>query len=59
MILGVALVLAAVALAAILFRQQLLRLLSSRPKLVDRVTRAIQIGAGLILAAVALNALVA
>ena len=59
MTLGVALVLAAVALAAILLRQQLLRLLSSRPKLVDRVTRAIQIVAGLILAAVALNALVA
>lgn len=57
MMAGVTLVLASVALAAVLFRRQLLQLLSSRPKLLDRVTRAIQILAGLILAAVALNSL--
>ena len=50
-------VLAAVAVAAVLFRQELLRLLSSRPKLVDRITRLIQVVAGLILAAVAFNVL--
>jgi nickel/cobalt exporter len=58
MMAGVALVLAAVALAAVLFRQQLVRLLSSRPKLVDLVTRAVQLVAGLILTVVALNALI-
>lgn len=57
MMAGVRLVLASVKLAAVLFRRQLLQLLSSRPKLLDRVTRAIQILAGLILAAVALNSL--
>jgi nickel/cobalt exporter len=59
MMAGVALVLAAVALAAVLFRQQLVQLLSSRPKLVDRVTRMIQMVAGLVLAAIAFNALMA
>ena len=53
---GVVLVLAAVALAAVLFRQQLLRLLAARPRVVD--TRTIQVTAGLILVAVAWNAIV-
>lgn len=57
MMIGVALVLGTVALAAVLFRQQLLRLLAMRPRAVDIVTRAIQIIAGLILVAVALNAI--
>ncbi|MBN8993599.1 MAG: ABC transporter permease [Rhizobiales bacterium] len=57
MMIGVALVLATVALAAVLFRQQLLRLLSSRPRLVDVVTRTIQVLAGLVLVIVAVNAL--
>jgi ABC-type nickel/cobalt efflux system permease component RcnA len=57
MMVGLGLVLATVAMAAVLFRQQLLWLLSSRPKLVDHVTRLIQIVAGLVLAAIALNVL--
>jgi ABC-type nickel/cobalt efflux system permease component RcnA len=57
MMIGVALVLCAVALVAVLFRQQLLRLLAARPRAVDVVTRAIQITAGLILIAVAWNAI--
>lgn len=57
MMVGVALVLSAVALAAVLFRKQLLWLLSSRPRLVDVVSRSIQITAGLVLVAVALNTL--
>jgi len=57
MMIGVALVLAMVALAAVLFRQQLLRLLSSRPRLVDVVTRTIQLLAGVVLVVVAVNAL--
>lgn len=55
MIIGVGLVLATVALAAVLFRQQLIRLLASRPKVVDRVTRTIQSAAGIILVIVAFN----
>lgn len=55
MIIGVGLVLATVALAAVLFRQQLIRLLASRPKMVDRVTRTIQVTAGVILVIVAFN----
>lgn len=58
MMIGVALVLATVALASVLFRQQLLRLLSSRPRLVDAVTRTIQVIAGVVLMIVAVNALV-
>jgi ABC-type nickel/cobalt efflux system permease component RcnA len=57
MMVGVALVLGAVALAAVLFRQQLLRLLSSQPFLVDAVTRPIQVLAGFVLVIVAINAL--
>ncbi len=59
MMVGVALVLAFVALAVVLFRQKLLRLLSTQPKIVDRITRAIQIAAGLTLTSVGLNALMA
>lgn len=58
MMAGVALVLGVVALAAVVFRRQLLLLLSARPTLVDRATRAIQIIAGLILAVVAINVIV-
>lgn len=57
MMVGVALVLVSVAFAAVLFRQQLLRLLSSRPLLVGTVTRTIQVLAGFVLVAVAINAL--
>lgn len=57
MIIGVGLVLATVALAAVLFRQQLIQLLVSRPRVVDRVTRTIQVTAGIILIVVALNAI--
>jgi nickel/cobalt exporter len=55
MMIGVAMVLGTVALAAVLFRQQLLRLLAARPCTVDAVTRSIQIIAGLVLIAMALN----
>lgn len=57
MMIGVALVLGTVALAAVLFRQQLLRLLATRPRTVDAVTRSIQVLAGLILVVVAANAI--
>lgn len=57
MMIGVALVLGTVALAAVLFRQQLLRLLATQPRAVETVTRAIQIIAGLVLVLVACNAI--
>jgi nickel/cobalt transporter (NicO) family protein len=57
MIIGVGLVLATVALATVLFRQQLIRLLASRPQVVDRVTRTVQVTAGVILIVIALNTL--
>ncbi len=58
MMLGVALTLSIIALAAVVFRQQLLRLLKTRPRAVDAVTRAIQVVAGLFLVMVAWNAIV-
>ncbi len=58
MMLGVAFTLSVVALAAVFFRQQLVRLLETRPGLVDAITRAIQILAGLVLVIVAWNAIV-
>ncbi|MEQ1945458.1 sulfite exporter TauE/SafE family protein [Mesorhizobium sp. VNQ89] len=57
MMIGVVLVLSVVALAAVLFRQQLLRLLAARPRMVDAATRTIQVTAGLILVTVAWNAI--
>lgn len=57
MMMGVALVLCIVALAAVLLRQHLLRLLATRPGAVDVVTRTIQVVAGLVLVAVAWNAI--
>ncbi len=57
MMVGVALVLGTVALAAVLFRRQLLRLLATRPHTVDAVTRSIQVLAGLVLVIVAANAI--
>lgn len=57
MMIGVALVLGTVAMAAVLFRQQLLRLLSTRPSAVDSVARTIQIVAGLVFVVVAWNAI--
>ncbi|WP_095081714.1 ABC transporter permease [Mesorhizobium sophorae] len=59
MMLGVACTLSVVDLAAVVFRQQLLRLLETRPRVVDAVTRAIQILAGLVLVIVAWNAIIA
>lgn len=58
MMMGVAIVLGSVALAAVIFRQQLLRLLKTRPGAVDTATRAIQVVAGLFLVKVAWNAIV-
>lgn len=57
MMIGVALVLGTVALAAVLFRRQLLGLLAPRPRAVDAVTRSIQVLAGLVLVVVAANAI--
>lgn len=56
MMIGVAMVLGTVALAAVLFRQQLLRLVATRPRAVHAVTRSVQILAGLVLVVVAVNA---
>jgi nickel/cobalt transporter (NicO) family protein len=58
MMLGVAVVLCTVALLAILFRTQMLRLFESRPALLQTATRTLQIVAGLVLIAIAANALV-
>lgn len=55
MMLGVALTLSVVALGAVLLRQQVVRLLETRPQVVDAVTRSIQLLAGLILVVVASN----
>lgn len=57
MMLGVAVTLTAVAFAAVLFRLQLVRLLRTRPRAIDAVTRGIQLVAGLVLVAVAINAI--
>jgi ABC-type nickel/cobalt efflux system permease component RcnA len=51
MMLGVAVTLSAVTLAAASFRQQLIRLLETRPHIVATVTRTIQLAAGLVLVA--------
>ncbi|MES0022395.1 MULTISPECIES: ABC transporter permease [unclassified Mesorhizobium] len=59
MMLGVAFTLSVVALAAVFFRQQLVRLLETQPRVVDVITRAIQILAGLVLVIVAWNAIIA
>ncbi len=55
MMIGVALVLSTVALAAVVFRQQLLRLMHNRPITIDVVTRVIQFIAGSFLLLVAWN----
>lgn len=57
MMTGVAATLSAVALAAVFFRQQLIRLLETRPQVVTAVTRAIQIVVGLVLVLVGWNAI--
>lgn len=59
MMLGVAATLSVVALAAVFFRQQLVSLLETRPRVVDAITRTIQVLAGLVLVMVAWNAIVA
>lgn len=57
MMLGVALTLSTVAVATILFRDQLMRLLEHRASLLDRSARFIEAAAGLVLLAVALREL--
>jgi nickel/cobalt transporter (NicO) family protein len=54
MMVGVAITLSTVAVFTILFRQQLGRFLAARPNLLDRVSRALGIGAGTILVIIAL-----
>lgn len=56
MMIGVALVLGTTAIVAILFRDQLMRVVSRRPGTVEATTRVIQVFAGLVLIAVAANA---
>lgn len=58
MMLGVAATLSIVALAAVLFRQQLIKLLERRPHAVAMVARTIQVVAGLVLILIAWNAIV-
>lgn len=58
MMLGVAATLSIVALAAVFFRQQLVRLLETQSRVVDAITRTIQVLAGLVLVIVAWNAIV-
>ncbi|MBI1292087.1 ABC transporter permease [bacterium] len=55
MMTGVALTLSAVATTTVFFRSQLVRLLSTHPKLIEVATRVLEAGAGLVLMAVALN----
>lgn len=55
MMLGVALTLSTVAIATILFRDRLMRLLAHRARLLDRSARFIEAAAGLVLLAVALR----
>jgi nickel/cobalt exporter len=57
MMAGVALVLAAVATATVLFRQRVMHLIERQPLLLDRITRGIEGIAGLILTAIALREL--
>lgn len=55
MMTGVALILCAVALATVFFRQQLVRLLETRPQAIATATRSVEAIAGLILIAVAIH----
>lgn len=57
MMAGVALVLATVAAATVLFRQQVMHLIKCRPILFDRITRGVEGGAGLVLTLIALREL--
>ncbi|AWC20911.1 Nickel/cobalt efflux system RcnA [Aminobacter sp. MSH1] len=55
MMIGVAVTLSAVAIVAILFRQQLVHVLQSRPQLVAAVSRCIEAVAGFVLVAIAVH----
>lgn len=58
MMIGVALVLSLVAVATILFRQRVVHLIEGRPLLLDRITRAIEGIAGLLLTTIAVRELI-
>ncbi|MGO4113318.1 ABC transporter permease [Rhizobium ruizarguesonis] len=58
MMLGVCVTLSAVAILAVMFREQLARLLSTRPRLLAVVSKSIEAVAGAILVAVALHEIV-
>lgn len=58
MMLGVMLTLSLTAMAAVLFRQQVTRLLVERPKLVAGVSKGVEAAAGLILVAVAVREII-
>ncbi|MCB2056460.1 MAG: sulfite exporter TauE/SafE family protein [Novosphingobium sp.] len=55
MMLGVALTMSAVALLSVLFRESLMHVLASRPRLVETASRLLSFSTGLVLVAVALN----
>jgi ABC-type nickel/cobalt efflux system permease component RcnA len=58
MMLGVCATLSAIALLAVMFREQLARLMSTRPRLLAVVSKSIEAAAGVILVAVALHEIV-
>lgn len=55
MMMGVAATLSVVAIVTVFFRDQLVRLLATRPKLVEGTTRTLEAMAGIVLVAIALN----
>ncbi len=58
MILGVSLILSVTAAATILFRQRVVQLIEGRPALLNRLTRATEGGAGLVLTMIAVRELI-
>ncbi|WP_426127683.1 nickel/cobalt transporter [Pararhizobium sp. PWRC1-1] len=57
MMIGVALTLSSVALAAVFFRQQMVHLFETRPKLISRLTKGLQAASGAVLVLVAVHEL--
>jgi ABC-type nickel/cobalt efflux system permease component RcnA len=55
MMIGVALTLSSVALTAVFFRQQMVRLFETRPKLISRLTKGLQAASGAVLVLVAVH----
>ncbi|MHB0953973.1 MAG: nickel/cobalt transporter [Allorhizobium sp.] len=57
MMIGIALTLSSVALAAVFFRQQMVHLFETRPKLISRLTKGLQAASGAVLVLVAVHEL--